>query len=126
MRIVGIGSVAAFVLLVILLNISTPSEIGPLGILAVFFCLYLVLCGGFMAILWGGQRIAARLLKPVLVRRPIVPMSMHKAYYFASILALGPVMLLGMQSVGGVDVYGVSLVGLFMVIGCIYIAKRAA
>ena len=114
----------AFAALFVLLNVSNPSEIGPLGILAVFFCLYLVLCGVMLFVLWGGHRVMARLLKPLLVRRPIVPMSAHKAYYFASVLALGPIMLLGMQSVGGVDPTGAGLVGLFMLIGCVYIAKR--
>lgn len=126
MRIAGVGSVIAFATLLILINTSTPSEIGPLGILAVFFCLYIALCGALMITIWGGQRLVTRLLRPLFVRRPVVLMSAHKAYYFASVIALAPVMLLGMQSVSGVDIYGVTLVGVFVVIGCIYIAKRAA
>lgn len=124
MRLVSIGSVAALAVLLLLLNVSSPSEIGPLGILVVFFCLYVVLCGAVMSLLWGGHRVIARVAKSLAVRRPLTPMSAQRAYYFASILALGPVMLLGMQSVGGVDATGVGLVGLFMAIGCIYIAKR--
>lgn len=126
MKIAGIGSFVAFVALLILVNTSTPSEIGPLGILAVFFCLYVALCGTLMIVIWAGQRLIAKLLRPLFVRRPMTLMSTHKAYYFASVVALAPVMLIGMQSVGGVDVYGVGLVGLFVLIGSVYIAKRAA
>jgi len=34
-------------------------------------------------------------------------------------------MLIGMQSVGGIGVYELGLVVLFVAIGCVYIAKRS-
>ena len=39
-------------------------------------------------------------------------------------MALAPVMIIGMQSVGEVGLYELSLVVVFLVIACVYIAKR--
>ncbi|MDB5165118.1 MAG: rane protein of unknown function [Candidatus Saccharibacteria bacterium] len=54
------------------------------------------------------------------------PMPLSRAYYFSSVVSLSPVMLVGMQSVGGIGVYECGLVALFTIIGCVYIAKRTA
>jgi hypothetical protein len=52
------------------------------------------------------------------------PMSFRRAYYFSTVLAAAPVMLVGLQSVGSIGIYELILVILFEVIGCLYIAKR--
>lgn len=119
-------SVAAAIVLLFFVTTTTPVTAGPLGILAVFICLYVVALGALTFLFWGLHRIIVRLLKPFTVRRPMQAMSLQRAYYFSSVLALAPVMLIGMQSVGTVSVYEVGLVGLFAIIGCIYIAKRTA
>lgn len=92
----------------------------------VFLCLYVMLFSALTFLIWGVQRIVVKLLSPFTVRRPMQPLSLSRAYYFSSVLSLGPVMLVGMQSVGGVGVYESGLVILFTLIGCIYIAKRTA
>ena len=52
------------------------------------------------------------------------PLSFRRSYYFSTVLAAAPVMLIGLQSVGSVGIYEFILVMLFVVIGCVYIAKR--
>lgn len=51
-------------------------------------------------------------------------MTLGRSYYFASVIALAPVMVVGMQSVGEVGLYELLLVILFVGIACVYIAKR--
>lgn len=119
-------TVVAAIVLLFFVTTTTPVTAGPLGILAVFICLYVVVLGALTFLFWGLHRIIVRLLRPFTARRPMQAMSLHRAYYFSSVLALAPVMLIGMQSVGTVSVYEVGLVGLFAIIGCIYIAKRTA
>lgn len=58
------------------------------------------------------------------LRRPMRPMPFRRAYYFSTILAAAPVMLIGLQSVGAIGIYEFILVIIFEVIGCVYIAKR--
>lgn len=120
-----IGIVATGVLL-FFVSTATPSQAGPLGILVVFLCLYGMLFSGATFLLWGVQRVVVKLLSPFTVRKPMQALSLSRAYYFASILSLAPVMLIGMQSVGTIGIYEVGLVALFTIIGCIYIAKRTA
>jgi hypothetical protein len=60
------------------------------------------------------------------VKKPVQPLSLRRSYYFSSVISLAPVMLIGMQSVGEVEVYDVLLVTLFIVIACVYILKRTS
>ncbi|MDN5819390.1 MAG: hypothetical protein L0H38_01430 [bacterium] len=123
-RILLVVSLFSFIGLVVIINASAPSTAGPVGILAVFVLLYLVLLGIITALIYWVSRWGSRLSKGVQLRRPLTRLSLRRSYYFASILALGPVMTLGMQSVGGAGIYELGLVTIFLVIGCIYIAKR--
>ncbi|MEO5950825.1 MAG: hypothetical protein ABIQ04_05265 [Candidatus Saccharimonadales bacterium] len=123
-RIIAFGSGIAIVLLVVMLYMTTPAEAGPLGILFVFILMYASALGMLTFLLFGLSRVIARLSRSVTVRRPLNVLSLQRSYYFASVLALVPVMFIGMQSVGQVGLYEIVLMVLFTTIGCIYIAKR--
>ena len=125
-RILITVSVVSLIGLIVIINISTPSSVGPMGILAVFVLLYLLVLCAMTALIYWGSRLASRFSRGIEFRKPLARFSLRRSYYFASILALGPVMVLGMQSVGGAGVYELVLVTIFLVIGCIYIAKRTA
>ncbi|HEY8992745.1 MAG TPA: hypothetical protein VIM37_02745 [Candidatus Microsaccharimonas sp.] len=58
------------------------------------------------------------------MRRPMQALPFRRAYYYSTVLAAAPVMLVGLQSVGAIGIYEFLLVVLFEVIGCIYITKR--
>jgi len=58
------------------------------------------------------------------VRKPLKPMQFRRAYYFSTVLAAAPVMLVGLQSVQSVGIYEVLLVVLFEVVACVYISRR--
>jgi hypothetical protein len=58
------------------------------------------------------------------LRRPMKTLSFRRSYYYSTILAAAPVMLIGLQSVGSVGVYEVILILVFVVIGCVYVTKR--
>ena len=47
-----------------------------------------------------------------------------KLYDYASIVGLIPIILLGMQSLGGVTAWDILLLALFLSLGCFYIHKR--
>ena len=49
----------------------------------------------------------------------------RKAYYVASILAFAPVLLLGMQSVGQLQIRDIVLMIAFVSIAIFYVLKRA-
>lgn len=115
---------AALAALIMLMKFTTPGQAGPLGVLAVFGLLYVsVLCVLTFLIVFI-NKFCVKYASALLLRKPVLLISKTKAYYFASVLALGPVMLIGMQSVGGVGVYELCLIILFLTTSCIYVAKR--
>jgi hypothetical protein len=123
-RVIAISSVLAMVVLFILWQNTTPSTIGPLGVLFVFVLMYVSVLGVLTFLLFGLNKIIVKLSTSVTVRKPMSRMTLGRSYYFASVMALAPVMIVGMQSVGEVGLYELLLVVLFVGIACIYIAKR--
>lgn len=118
--------IAAGLLIFVLTNYS-PSEAGPGGVLVVFFLMYAIFVGVFTAVIRWSSWITRHLQRWIKFTRSKPPqeLSTQKAYYLASIVALAPVMLIGIGSVGSIHWYEVVLVGLFVAIGYFYIEKRA-
>lgn len=125
-RVLAISVTVAVVLLTVILQTTTPATIGPLGILIVFVLMYVSAVGMLTFLLWSTNRLITRGMTYASVKRPLQPLSMRKAYYFASVIALAPVMVIGMQSVGEVGFYELLLVIVFISISCVYIAKRSS
>lgn len=123
-RIIG-GGIVGVALLGVLLNTTNPSTAGPLGVLAIFVLMYMLVLGALTFLLAAGSRLWARVATSFAVARPVQPLGVRRSYYFASILALAPIMILAMNSVGEVGVYDLLLVALFATIATIYVAKRS-
>lgn len=124
-RVIVLSSVAAVILLTIILQTTTPSMIGPVGLLAVFFLLYIAVLGIVTWLLWITSRATAYIGRRIMTRRPPQSLSLSKAYYFSSVITLAPVMMLAMQSIGSLGVYEVILISVFLGVGILYIAKRS-
>lgn len=125
-RVIGISTLVSAFVLAILLMTTTPATIGPLGILIVFILMYMSALGVLTFLLYIGSKVAARFSASFTVRRPLQAMSLSRSYYFSSVIALVPVMLIGMQSVGEVGFYEVMLLIVFIIVACIYLAKRTS
>ena len=121
--VIGIGGTMALVALG-LLNLTTPDEVGPLGVLAFFVCIYIAIVCGLYLLLLGIYRGLCRIMRSSARKAWSEQESKMKLYYYASVLALAPVILLGMQSVGEVKALDVGLLILFELLACFYIAKR--
>lgn len=118
-----IGLAAAGLLLVIL-NVMTPASGGAFGILAVFLLAYVALLVAVTFGLWALSRVVRKVISEIKPGRAAEKLPLKKAYYYASVIALAPVILVSLQSVGGVGVYELGLVLLFVLLGCVYIARR--
>lgn len=125
-RIISVSVVLAVVILFVILQTTTPSTAGPVGILFVFIFIYmLVLCVLTYLLFWG-SRLLGKLQRLISQKTSHHTLSLIRSYYFSSILALAPVIFIGMQSVGEVGFYDAVLVLLFVAVGCFYVAKRTA
>ena len=117
-------SILALVTLLIILNIISPTQSGPLGIFFVFVLMYLSILGILTVLLFNASNIFKHLTSKLHFTRPISTLSLLRSYYFASVLSLIPVIIIGMQSIGRVGLYEISLVAVFAFIACFYIYRR--
>jgi hypothetical protein len=117
----ALSTLSAFVILSALLQSTTPSTIHPLGILVIFILLYVVALGVLTFCLYGCWSLVVKTTARTSLKHDI---TLQRAYYFASVLALAPVMLIGIRSIGRTSVYDTVLVILFEIIACFYITRR--
>ncbi len=125
-KIIGIVGIVAAGLLVYILNATTPTEAGALGVLAVFLLSYILLAAALTFFIFWLYRVVIRVFwsdKPDTGRQHF---TLKKSYYYSSVLALGPVMMVSLRSVGqdGWVQYGLMLFLLFL--GCVYVSRQAS
>ncbi len=106
--------------LLLLLNVTSPSTANPLGVLAVFVALYVF----SVAVIAIGIAVSSLLKRRVVSQAQRI--DDRKVYYYATTLGIAPVILLAIQSIGGVGLYDVLMVLAFEVIACTYIAKQTS
>lgn len=123
-RVIATITIASLCLLGLMLVFTTPATAGPFGLLVIFISAYLTSLGLISFFLYGGSRILVYASAGFTMKKPLQPLSFRRAYYYSTVLAAGPVMLIGLQSVGSVGIYELILVILFEVIGCLYVTKR--
>lgn len=113
-------------LLLFIMTTYEPSSIGALGIFTVFFLGYVVI----LCLLTVLLLVLVRLLRRIRIKAKILnktqQLSVKAVYYYSSVLALAPVIVISLGSVGEVSFYEVSLILLFEILGCLYVAKRVA
>ncbi len=125
-KLVAFSSLVAIICVAILLQVTNPASIGPLGIFVLFILVYLSVLGVLTYLIFWASLALSKVFLFLRARRPIQPLSFRRAYYFSSVTSLAPVMIIGMQSVGEVGMYETLLIAFFTVISCVYIAKRTS
>lgn len=115
-----------FLILLVVMNQIDPVTAGPGGILLVFVLIYLIVASLLFTMLHWGVRFASGLIVKrgtrVTVRSYRV--GVRKAYYIASAVAFGPVLLLALNSVRQLKLTDILLVGLLLGLAIFYITKR--
>lgn len=105
-------------LLITFINVTNPGSVGPLGIFIVFTLLYVF----FLGFVFFCLNIAQFAFKKVKKRKLAV--STHKQYYISSVVAFFPVLLLGIHSVGQLEIRDIILVLVFIALAVFYFIKR--
>lgn len=123
-QLIIIATLVSLIGLVVFMQITTPTEAGPAGVLIVFSLMYLSALGFLALSFFWINRLLIRANRFLRLRRPLQRMRLLHAYYYASILALAPIMLVGMASVGELGVREVGLVVTFSIIATTYIRIR--
>ena len=106
-------SLLAAIFLLVMVNLTTPQSVGPFGVLVFFVMLYVVCLG-----------VSVGLVKLIFWVRSKERGGSKKVYYYGSVLAFAPVIMVAMGSFGGVGVLEVVLVALLVFVGCFIVSKR--
>lgn len=117
---------ASAVLLITLLYTTTPASAGAIGILSIFVLAYTFLASSLTFVIYGMARLLVLMSQLFTVRKPLELLSLRRAYYYASVIALAPIIIVSMNSVGSFGVYELILVFTLVIIGCFYVTKRTA
>lgn len=112
-RIIYIISFLGLAVLLAMLTFTSPTEIGPLGVLLFFTTLYVVFFGFITLLLQAFMRIA---FKKTTFR--------NKDYLYSAVLAFGPIMLMMARSFGAINLWTVALIVIFVVLAEFLVYKR--
>ena len=112
-RLIILFSLVALIVIMVMLNLTSPAEIGPLGVLVFFTMIYIVVLGVATGLVALMRRVTGHKNG---MRR--------KDYFFAAVIAFGPIMLLLVQSFGSFSLWTVGLTVMFVVLGCFLVSKR--
>lgn len=89
--------------LILVLNLTSPTEVGPLGVLLFFTTLFIVIFGIVSFLMSVFYRMASK-------KKELT----GKDYLYATVITFGPIMLLMARSFGAISVWTVGLIAIFL------------
>ena len=112
-RFIIIISIIGLAALTLMLNLTSPTDIGPFGVLLFFTTLYISLFGIISLIMLAFLYLA---MKKTSLR--------NKDYLYSAVLAFGPIMVLMARSFGAINFWTISLIILFLFLAEFLVMKR--
>lgn len=122
-RALAIITIIAMALDLAILFLTNPHQSGLIGILTFFGALYVALLGVIAFLLFGTSMLMAKYFPKFWIQRPFARMSLLHSYYYASVLALAPVLLIGIGSVAKVGIREIILIVIFIAAATIYVRR---
>lgn len=110
-RLVLVTSLVAAIILMVMMNFTTPLEVGPFGVLVFFTTFYMLMYGVALVLL----KILQKILRKDFGR---------KEGLYVAVVAFGPIMLMLAQALGTMSWATVGLVAVFVLLACFLISKK--
>lgn len=108
-----LASISGLAALFLMLEFTSPTEIGPLGVLLFFTTLYISVFGVisflmqiFFKLAFGKETLSG------------------KDYLYSAVISFGPIMLLMARSFGTINFWTIGLITLFLILASFLVAKR--
>ena len=111
-RLMILLSLVSVIIILAMINLTTPTSVGPLGVLVFFTMIYLVIYG------------VVNLIVAIFMKAADKRGGERKNRYYAATISFGPIMLLLVQSFGSLSVITVAMTIAFVALGCFVINKR--
>ena len=102
-RIISVISIVGLAALILMLVFTSPTEIGPFGVLLFFTTVYVVTFGIVTLLMQTFVRLAFK-----------KDTFKNKDYLYAAVLAFGPIMFLMARSFGAINLWTTGLIFLFI------------
>jgi len=109
-RVLLIISLALAIILLAMMNFTTPMEVGPFGVLLFFTTIYVIVFGILASLIKILYKINKKEMK-------------RKGYVYAAVIAFAPIMLLLVRSFGSLSIWTTALVIVFVGLGCFLVKK---
>lgn len=109
-RLIPVLSLLAAIVLLLMLNFTTPASVGPLGVLAFFIACYVLVLGIVLIVVKIFMKLGGKQMG-------------HKGYLYAAVIAFGPIMILLVQSLGSLSPVTVGMVVMVVLLVCFLISK---
>ena len=106
-------SIISLIVLILMLNLTSPTEIGPSGVLLFFTTVYVLV--------FGVMTFFIKIFYSLALKRTNFR---NKDYLYAAVAAFGPVMLLIARSFGAITLWTVSLMAIFVALAEFFVCKR--
>lgn len=113
-RIIKVAGIIGVLVLVGMLTLTSPTAIGPLGVLVFFTTLYITIFSAFSVALEIFNRLAYR-------REEMK----RKDYLSAAVMAFGPIMVMMARSFGAINLWTLSLIVIFLILAEFLVYKKA-
>lgn len=110
-RLVPVMSLVAAIILIVMMNFTTPTEVGPLGVLVFFTTFYVLMYGVALVLL----KILQKILRKDFGK---------KESLYVAVVAFGPIMLMLAQALGTMSWATVGLTVTFVLLACFLISKK--
>ena len=112
-RIIILLGIIGLAALILMLTLTSPTEIGPLGVLVFFTTLYVVIFSLSALIMSVCYRLA--------VKREVFR---SKDCLYAAVIAFGPIMVLMARSFGAINIWTLALIIIFLFLAEFLVMKR--
>ena len=112
-NIISIISIIGLAALVLMLKFTSPTEIGPFGVLLFFTTLYIAT--------FGVVTFAMKLFYKTAFKKTAFG---NKDYLFSAVLSFGPIMLLMARSFKAINIWTISLIVIFLILAEFLVVKR--
>ena len=111
-RLMFLVSLVAIIVILAMINFTTPTSVGPLGVLVFFIMIYIIVFG------------IVNLLVGLFAKASGKKQGKRKDRYLAAMISFGPIMLLLVQSFGSLNLVTGVMIVVFVLLGCFVIKKR--
>ena len=112
--------------IIAIVNLFTPTDIGPLGILGFFVLVYIMSVGMVNLFLYGVYRLIY-MLKFNIFQSKERKTNNHNISYFLKyslVISFTPLVLIARQSSGGINLFDIFLLLIIEIIALVYVSKR--